>query len=178
MSQIAHFAFKFLSDIFYITFCMNTSINQVKCACKGQCAKRKGRGACKCHEGNKKCHELCSCDKRKCKNKVCSCYFAIIAVKRMMQEAPHNSVSLISGKRGCGCCWWRPKTSTGSSKCEKGNQGTYQKLCLFFIFYDVPPSLVTLNQYLAVGTNLTAYLQRWQVLPHGLHYCFRSCLVQ
>ena len=104
MSQIAHFAFKVLSDIFYITFCMkvttvDASINWVKCKCKGQCAKRKGRGVCKCHEGNKKCHELCSCDKRKCKNEVCSCYFAIIAVKPMMQEAPHNSVSLISRKR-------------------------------------------------------------------------------
>ena len=100
----AHYAFKFLSDISYITFCMkvttvDASINRLKCACKGQCAKRKGRGACKCHEGNKKCQELCSCDKRKCKNKVCSGYFAIISVKLMMQEAPHNSVSLISGKR-------------------------------------------------------------------------------
>ena len=61
----AHFAFKFPSDIFYITFCMkvttvDASINRVKCACKGQRAKRKRRGTCKCREGNKKCHEPCS----------------------------------------------------------------------------------------------------------------------
>ena len=34
----------------------------------------------------------------------------------------------------------------------------HTKSFVYFIFYDVPPSLVTLNQYLAVGTNLTAYL--------------------
>ena len=40
------------------------------CSCKGQCAKKKGKGACKCREANKTCHDLCTCDKRKCKNKV------------------------------------------------------------------------------------------------------------
>ena len=41
---------------------------------------------------------------------------------------------------------------------RKGKSRYVPKALFILIFTMYPPSLVTLNQYLAVGTNLTAYL--------------------
>ena len=47
-------------------------IERTTCSCKGQCALKRGRGACLCRKEDLKCLASCKCDKSKCKNKVCS----------------------------------------------------------------------------------------------------------
>ena len=51
-----------------------------------------------------------------------------------------------------------PKDFNRKFKMRKGKSRYVPKALFILIFTMYPPSLVTLNQYLAVGTNLTAYL--------------------
>jgi len=44
-------------------------IERTTCSCKGQCALKRGRGACSCRKEDLRCLALCKCDKSKCKNK-------------------------------------------------------------------------------------------------------------
>ena len=45
-------------------------IERITCSCKGQCALKRGRGACISQKEGLKCLATCKCDKSKCKNKV------------------------------------------------------------------------------------------------------------
>ena len=45
-------------------------MERITCSCRGQCAFKRGRGACVCKQEGLTCVASCKCDKSKCKNKV------------------------------------------------------------------------------------------------------------